>query len=78
MYTRLSLLITMKQLFTSSRLNVTLLSGLSTVSLLCTNTVLAGTITQNGSELLNNPNVSFPTINPSLIDDTLRFWDKKY
>ncbi|EHJ13420.1 hypothetical protein CWATWH0003_1887 [Crocosphaera watsonii WH 0003] len=73
MYTRLSLLITMKQLFTSSRLNVTLLSGLSTVSLLCTNTVLAGTITQNGSELLNNPNVSFPTINPSLIDDTLRF-----
>ncbi|MGK7881581.1 MAG: PEP-CTERM sorting domain-containing protein [Crocosphaera sp.] len=63
----------MKQLFTLSRFNVTLLSSLSTASILWTNTVLAGTITQNGSELFNNPNVSFPTINPSLIDNTLRF-----
>ena len=73
MYSMLSLLIKMKQLSTLSRFNVTLLSGLSTASILCPNTVLAGTITQNGSELFNNPNVSFPTINPTLIDDTLRF-----
>ena len=73
MYSILSLFIEMKQLFTSSRFNVTLLSSLSTASILCTNTVLAGTITQNGGELLANPNVSFLTINPSLIDNTLRF-----
>ena len=48
-------------------------SFLSFSPVLLSSQVLAGTITQNGNQLLNNPNVSFPTISPTLIGDTLRF-----
>ncbi|CCQ56072.1 hypothetical protein WH8501_01755 [Crocosphaera watsonii WH 8501] len=48
-------------------------SCLSLSPLLLSSSVLAGTITQNGTQLLNNPDVSFPTISPTLIGDTLRF-----